>query len=166
MSLFSEQLKIKASKPLHDYKWMERAYSTGKLMRLFGGVGLLTGRSFGVTFIGLSNFVIDSRYSREMRGSDLFSGLIRLHILHHAAQEPIFGLGIINELSRHGYRLSPGTLYPLLHAMERRGYLRSSPRQDGRRLRRLYLATPAGRRILKDAKARVRELLGELIENE
>ena len=45
---------------------------------------------------------------------DLYSGLIRLHILHHAVKEPIFGLGMAEELARHGYRISPGTLYPLL----------------------------------------------------
>jgi len=45
---------------------------------------------------------------------DLFSGLIRIHVLHHAAQEELFGLGLIEELQRHGYHLSPGTLYPML----------------------------------------------------
>jgi PadR family transcriptional regulator PadR len=52
--------------------------------------------------------------------------MIRLHILYHAARAPVFGLGIIEELARHGYKLSPGTLYPLLHGMERKGYLRSA----------------------------------------
>ena len=51
---------------------------------------------------------------------DLYSGLIRLHVLHHAAQEPIFGLGMIEELARHGYRISPGTMYPLLQRWKRR----------------------------------------------
>jgi DNA-binding PadR family transcriptional regulator len=53
----------------------------------------------------------------------LYVGLIRLHILHHAAEEPIYGLGMIEELSRHGYKLSAGTLYPLLHGLEKKGYL-------------------------------------------
>lgn len=53
-----------------------------------------------------------------MSDKDLYAGLIRLHVLHHAAIEPIFGLGIIEELRRHGYELSPGTLYPLLHGLE------------------------------------------------
>jgi PadR family transcriptional regulator PadR len=97
---------------------------------------------------------------------DLYSGLIRLHILHHASQEPIFGLGIIEELSRHGYRLSPGTIYPLLHGLERRGLLRSSPRRSGRRSRRTYRATPRGRRALREARGKVRELFGELFESE
>src|ERR1700722_10878044 len=96
----------------------------------------------------------------------IYSGLIRLHILHHAAKEPIFGLGIIEELGRHGYRLSAGTLYPLLHGLEREGYLRSSEKRDGRHARRLYTATPKGRRALREAKTKVRELFAELFEDE
>ena len=57
---------------------------------------------------------------------DLYSGLIRLHILHHAAKQPIFGLGMADELARHGYLISPGTLYPLLHGLAKKGYLRSA----------------------------------------
>ncbi len=97
---------------------------------------------------------------------DLYSGLIRLHILYHACQEPIFGLGMIEELSRHGYRVSPGTIYPLLHGLERRGLLRSSPQRSGSRSRRTYRATAQGRRALRDAKQKVRELFGELFEDE
>ncbi len=54
---------------------------------------------------------------------DFFLGFIKIHILHHAAQEPIYGLAMIDELRRHGYDLSPGTLYPILHSLERAGYL-------------------------------------------
>lgn len=97
-----------------------------------------------------------------MGDKDLYSGLIRLHILFHAAQAPIFGLEIIEELSRHGYRLSPGTVYPLLHGLERKGYLRSQVSRSGSRSRRLYRATPRGRRALTAAKGSVRELFGEL----
>lgn len=68
---------------------------------------------------------------------ELYAGLIRLHILHHAAHEPIFGLGIIEELARHGYKLSAGTLYPLLHGLERKGYLRSSEERNGRWARKV-----------------------------
>lgn len=96
---------------------------------------------------------------------DLYVGLIRLHILHHAGEEPIFGLGMIDELSRHGYRLSPGTLYPMLHALERKGYLRSSVKRAGGRTRRVYRSTPAGAAALAVAKQRVEELFGELFES-
>lgn len=95
---------------------------------------------------------------------DLYSGLIRLHILHHAAEEPIFGLGMAEELARHGYRISPGTLYPLLHGLEKKGYLRSSGAQNGKSRRTVYRITPLGRRALGAAKNKVRELFGELIE--
>ncbi len=97
---------------------------------------------------------------------ELFSGLIRLHVLHHACEEPIFGLGMIEELARHGYRLSPGTLYPLLDGLEKKGLLRSSRRLVDGRFRRVYRATPAGRKALKMAKQRVKELFGELFEEE
>lgn len=97
-------------------------------------------------------------------GHDLYSGLIRLHILHHAAQQPCYGLWLIEELARHGYRLSPGTLYPLLHRLERQGYLQSKTVREGRRGRRLYRATPRGRRALANARAKVRELFGEMFE--
>ena len=96
----------------------------------------------------------------------LYSGLIRLHVLHHACEEPIFGLWMIEELARHGYKLSAGTLYPLLHGMERNGLLRSSEEKRGKTIRRLYRATPAGRRALRTAKQRVKELFGELLEHE
>jgi DNA-binding PadR family transcriptional regulator len=92
----------------------------------------------------------------------LLTGLIRLHILHHASEEPIFGLGIIEELGRHGYVLSAGTLYPLLHGLERRGYLRSKTERDGKQRRRVYRATPRGKRALADAREKVRELFGEM----
>jgi DNA-binding PadR family transcriptional regulator len=95
---------------------------------------------------------------------DLYSGLIRLHILHHAVKEPIYGLGMGEELARHGYRISPGTLYPLLHSLEKKGYLRSKEERSGRSLRRVYRATGQGRRALIASKDRVRELFRELIE--
>jgi len=95
---------------------------------------------------------------------DLYSGLIRLHILHHAAHEPIFGFGMAEELARHGYRISPGTLYPLLHGLEKKGYLRSSETRNGKSLRKIYRATPLGRKALAAAGHKVRELFGELIE--
>jgi PadR family transcriptional regulator PadR len=90
--------------------------------------------------------------------------LIRIHILYHACEGPIFGLGMIEELRRHGYKLSPGTLYPLLHSLERRGYLRSRQVRSGRWVRRVYRATSSGRKALAQAREKVNELLGELLE--
>lgn len=96
---------------------------------------------------------------------DFYSGLIRLHILHHACKGELFGLWMIEELGRHGYKLSPGTMYPLLHSLEERGLLVSKAKREGKRYRKLYRATPAGRRALVAAKEKVRELFGELFEH-
>lgn len=98
------------------------------------------------------------------RSQELYIGLVRLHVLHHAAEGPIFGLGIIEELGHHGYRLGPGTIYPLLHSMEQRGWLRADSKVvDGRR-RKTYVATATGRRALKMARRMVRELYEEMCE--
>jgi DNA-binding PadR family transcriptional regulator len=97
---------------------------------------------------------------------DLYSGLIRLHVLHHAVEEPIFGLGMIEELARHGYHISSGSLYPLLHGLEKKGYLPSTEHRNGKSLRKVYRDTPLGRDALQAAKDKVRELFSELMEGE
>lgn len=97
---------------------------------------------------------------------DLLSGLIRLHILHHAAHEAIFGLGIIEELGLHGYKLSAGTLYPILHGLEKSGYLQSQTELVNGRQRRLYVITDKGRTALALGKTKVWELFRELFEDE
>jgi DNA-binding PadR family transcriptional regulator len=87
-----------------------------------------------------------------MKDADLYGGLIRLHILYHASREPVFGLGIIEELGRHGYRLSAGTLYPMLHALEEAGLLRAKTRIVESKTRRNYVITAKGRQALDAAK--------------
>lgn len=99
-----------------------------------------------------------------MEFQELYSGLVRLHVLYHACREPIFGLGMIEELRRHGYRLGAGTMYPLLHAMERKGYLRSNGGSSDRRERRLYVATPLGKKAFGRARSKVKELFEEIFE--
>ncbi len=111
----------------------------------------------------MSRTIIDSTKPGDQ---DLYSGLIRLHVLYHAAEKPIFGLGMIEELAHHGYRISPGTLYPLLHSLEKKGYLRSSEQVNGKSRRKVYRATPLGRKSLAAAKNKVRELFHELVEGD
>lgn len=98
---------------------------------------------------------------RALEHHDLLSGLIRLHVLHHAAEQEIYGQWMIDELAHHGYRLSPGTLYPMLHKMERDGYLVSRQEREGRTVRKLYTITPKGKEGLALAKERIREFTGE-----
>jgi PadR family transcriptional regulator, regulatory protein PadR len=99
----------------------------------------------------------------EPQDRDLYSGLIRVHILHHAGKGPIYGLGMIEELAHHGYRIGPGTLYPILYGLEKKGYLRSFQVRAGRSRRNFYRATPLGRKALVAAKGKIRELFQELI---
>ncbi|MBV1797696.1 PadR family transcriptional regulator [Siccirubricoccus sp. G192] len=98
-----------------------------------------------------------------MEHQELLSGFVRLHVLHHAAEGELYGQWMIEELARHGYRLSPGTLYPMLDAMERRGYLISRHERAGRSRRRLYRATPLGQEALALARERLRELFREVL---
>jgi PadR family transcriptional regulator len=101
-----------------------------------------------------------------MAYEDLLSGLVELHVLYRAVQEEIFGLGMIKDLERHGYRISPGTLYPLLHRLTNRGYLKVREVRLGRTWRRLYQATPKGHKALAAVHHHVRELIRELDERQ
>jgi PadR family transcriptional regulator, regulatory protein PadR len=93
---------------------------------------------------------------------DFFLGFIKLHILYHAAEAPVFGLDLIRELGSHGYDLSPGTLYPLLHKLERDGYLKAEQKVVGGKVRKYYTATRKGKTALAEARTKARELLDEI----
>ncbi len=95
---------------------------------------------------------------------ELFFGLIRIHVLVHASHEPIFGLAMMDELAHHGYRIGAGTLYPLLHGLERGGLLKSAEKTVGGRKRRMYRITAAGRQALERAREKVDELHHEIHE--
>jgi PadR family transcriptional regulator PadR len=95
---------------------------------------------------------------------DFLLGFIKLHILHHAAREPVYGLALIEELTRHGYTLSAGTLYPVLHSLEQAGYLEREDRVVGGKVRKYYTTTDTGSAALEEAKVKVRELVDEVLE--
>jgi PadR family transcriptional regulator PadR len=95
---------------------------------------------------------------------DFFLGFIKIHILHHAAQQPIYGLAMLEELKRHGYALSPGTLYPILHSLENRRYLQQETRVVDGRVRKYYTATETGRQALAEVKEKMVELVDEVLE--
>ena len=96
---------------------------------------------------------------------EILLGLWKVHILHHAARKPVVGLWMMQELRRHGYDVSPGTVYPLLKRMERRRWLRGrSAAGAGARGRREYRLTPKGRDVLAQVRRQVAELWRELSE--
>ena len=95
-----------------------------------------------------------------------FNGFIRLHILYHAAKDPIYGAEMTEELVRHGYRLSQGTLYPTLHLLEELGYLSSRTQLVAGRRRKYYRATRSGRKVLERARQQLVELVAEVVEDQ
>ena len=94
---------------------------------------------------------------------NLRRGAVRLHVLHHAAEGPVSGVWMSEELGRHGYEISPGTLYPLLHDLEEQGLLASEQRTEAGRVLRYYRATEPGRAMLAEARRALRELATELL---
>ncbi len=87
----------------------------------------------------------------------------KVHILHHASEGPVHGQWVLNELRRHGYALSPGTLYPLLERMERHGWLKCRKDEGGGpRARKDYRLTAKGRQVLALVSEQVAELFHEV----
>lgn len=97
---------------------------------------------------------------------DLELGAIRAHILHHASRAPVYGSWMLEELGRHDYALSYGTLYPALHKMEEEGLLVMEDRVDGGRVRKYYTATEKGLEELVRVRRMIRELHREVVEGE
>jgi len=94
-----------------------------------------------------------------------FGGFVRMHILYHATKEDIFGVEMMEELARHGYDVGPGTLYPMLQKLEVVGYLTSHSEVVAGKTRKYYRATPEGAAALEATKAKLRELVKEVIED-
>lgn len=95
---------------------------------------------------------------------EILLGMWKVHILHHAAEHPVVGQWVLSELRRHGYDISPGTLYPLLKRMERNGWLRCEPEPGGGpRGRRYYHLTPAGAGVLEVVRDTIVELHREVV---
>jgi DNA-binding PadR family transcriptional regulator len=106
---------------------------------------------------------MDAMASEEKLTRDFFLGFIKVHILHHASEEPVYGLAMIDELRRHGYALSPGTIYPVLHGLEAAGYLSKENRNVEGKVRKYYSITESGEAALAEARARIKELVDEVL---
>ena len=96
---------------------------------------------------------------------ELMLGFVRVHILHHAGKEAVYGTGISAELAQHGYKLSWGTLYPLLHNLYLEGFLDREDRVVNGKVRKYYALTPLGRQALQEARLKALELVNELTDD-
>lgn len=92
----------------------------------------------------------------------IFLGFIHIHILYHAKKEPFYGSWMIEELKSHGYDISPGTLYPILKAMEQSDLINKEEIVVGGKVRKYYKITPDGELVLKESKIKAKELFKEL----
>ena len=100
-----------------------------------------------------------------MKVNEFFSSFIKIHILHHCAEEEIYGAWMIKELEEHGYQISPGALYPILKSLEQKGLIKSRAEQNGKIKKRYYKITTKGRTELKAAKIKLKELIGEILKD-
>jgi DNA-binding PadR family transcriptional regulator len=94
---------------------------------------------------------------------DIHLAFIKIHILYHASKEEVFGIGLIEELGRHGYKLSPGTLYPTLAKMQEAGLLTCECRTVDHKQRKYYKITRTGIKTLREVKVKLKELYEEVI---
>lgn len=92
----------------------------------------------------------------------LFLGFIHIHILHHAKKEPFYGSWMIEELKEHGYDISAGTLYPILHNLEKNGIIKMEEKNVYGKIRKYYSITELGDEVLKEARAKAYELFKEI----
>jgi PadR family transcriptional regulator, regulatory protein PadR len=97
---------------------------------------------------------------------DLELAFVKLHVLHHSEQEEVFGIGLMEELAHHGYRVGPGTLYPTLSKMQSQGLLTCEARTVNRKQRKYYSITRAGRNLLKEIRQKIKELHREVVESQ
>lgn len=95
---------------------------------------------------------------------DLFLGFVKIHILYHADREKIYGKEFQEELARHGYNISYGTLYPIFHKLENEGYIKSEKVNVHGKIRKYYSITDTGKIVLKEAKIKAEELYKEITE--
>jgi DNA-binding PadR family transcriptional regulator len=102
-------------------------------------------------------------------GSNLvntFASFVEVHILHHALEHPVYGLWLIEELGEHGYKISPGTLYPILHSLEEAALLRTRNVVLNGKTRKYYSITAKGKKHLRKAKVQLSELINEVFDAE
>lgn len=92
----------------------------------------------------------------------LFLGFIHIHILHHASEHPVYGAWMIEELREHGYTMSAGSLYPILHGMEMDGLLKKEERTVEGHVRKYYTSTEKGIDVLQEARKKAYELFKEI----
>ncbi|MDD3753284.1 MAG: PadR family transcriptional regulator [Methanobacterium sp.] len=98
-----------------------------------------------------------------MLNRKFFLGFIRIHILYHASKKEIYGVQMMDELKNHGYQVSPGIIYPILHSLENEGFLKSRKKNVRGKIRKYYKITVKGEKILQESREKIKKLINEII---
>src|SRR5258706_2918244 len=89
---------------------------------------------------------------RRAHKTDLLQGTLDLLILQITAMGPVHGYAIsqrLNQISREALQVQQGSLYPALHRLEKRGWLRAEWRKtESGREAKFYVLTSTGRKQL------------------
>lgn len=83
----------------------------------------------------------------------LVSGSTSMLILRLLESEDMYGYQMIENLRRKSqdvFQLKAGTLYPLLHSMESKGYVKSYEKEANGKIRKYYSLTKEGKRYLEE----------------
>ncbi|AKL96566.1 transcriptional regulator PadR family [Clostridium aceticum] len=108
------------------------------------------------------NYIVEVNKMQDQILRKFFLGFIQIHILHHAKKDPFYGAWMIEELKEHGYDMSPGTLYPLLHSMESKGLVEKEEKTVEGKVRKYYKITTLGNEVLEEARKKAYELFKEI----
>ncbi|HHY00244.1 MAG TPA: helix-turn-helix transcriptional regulator [Methanothermobacter sp.] len=98
-----------------------------------------------------------------MLNRKFFLGFIRIHILYYASKKEIYGVQMMDELKNHGYQVSPGIIYPILHSLENEGFLKSRKKNVRGKIRKYYKITVKGEKILQESRKKIKKLINEVI---
>jgi DNA-binding PadR family transcriptional regulator len=87
----------------------------------------------------------------------LLSGSTTMLVLRLLESKDMYGYQMIEILEKNSnnvFTLKAGTLYPILHGLEKQGMLKSydEPEPENARPRKYYSITPAGKKLLKEKK--------------
>ena len=93
---------------------------------------------------------------------DFLLGFIKIYILHFASVKPIYGKKFHDQLLIKGFSISYGTLYPMFHKFEKKGYLKHEDKNINGKIRKYYSITKDGKIALKESKMKAKELFEEL----
>jgi PadR family transcriptional regulator PadR len=93
----------------------------------------------------------------------IWQGMVKLFILHQAGEAPVYGVKLKKSLRDRGYDISPGSLYPLLHTMERADLLHCHLKVFKGRVRKYYNITPQGESCLQELRQAFTGVAREII---